>query len=77
VIPKDHFGALDEIAIDRERHVVAFGRDSFGEPVPGQAAWRDPHLPLLQEKDVDHDVRSGCGIHRALWQTHRTDQVRH
>ena len=77
VVPKDHFGVLDEIAIDRERRLAAFGRDRFGEAVPGRAACCGSRIPLLQEEDVDHDVRSCCGIHCALRQTHRADQVRH
>jgi hypothetical protein len=38
VIPKDHFGVLDEIAIDRKRCLIAVGWHGFGEAAPSRAA---------------------------------------
>ena len=77
MVPKDHFGVIDEIAVDRERRLAVFGRDGLGEAVPGRAAWCGSRIPLLQEEDVDHDVRSGRGVHCAFGHAHRADQVRH
>ena len=66
VVPEDHFGVLDEIAIDRERRLAAFGGNRLGEAVPGRAACCGSRIPLLQEEDVDHDVRSCRGVHCAF-----------
>jgi hypothetical protein len=75
--PERHFGMLDKVAVDRKRRLAVLGRQGLGKNVPRRAGRRGSGIPLLQEQDVDHDLRSCAVVHCALGQAHRADQVRH
>src|SRR5208283_1083044 len=74
---EDHFGVIEEIAVDGEGGLAVFGGQRLHQGVPMILAARGIWVSPLQEKDVGDDFGSGGGFHGAFRESDGANEIGH